>query len=78
MPLSPVFVDYALELLAGVGRVEARRMFGGAGLFRDGVMFALLDDDVIYVRVDDALQHAVEGELRAECDACGNECAQTI
>ena len=56
MPLSPVFVDYALELLAGVGRVEARRMFGGAGLFRDGVMFALLDDDVIYVRVDDALQ----------------------
>jgi hypothetical protein len=28
MPLSPVFIDYALELLAGVGRVEARRMFG--------------------------------------------------
>ena len=47
MPLSPVFIDYALELLAGVGRVEARWMFGGAGLFRDGV---------IYVRVDDALQ----------------------
>ena len=56
MPLSPVFMDYALELLAGVGRVEARWMFGGAGLFSDGVMFALLDDDVIYVRVDDALQ----------------------
>jgi len=28
MPLSLVFIDYALELLAGVGRVEARRMFG--------------------------------------------------
>jgi DNA transformation protein len=56
MPLSPGFTDYALELLAGVGRVEARRMFGGAGLFRDGVMFALLDSDAIYVRVDDALQ----------------------
>ena len=60
MPLSPVFIDYALELLAGVGRVEARRMFGGAGLFRDGVMFALLDDDVIYVRVDDALQAGLQ------------------
>jgi len=56
MPLSPGFTDYALELLAGVGRVETRRMFGGAGLFRDGVMFALLDDGVICVRVDDALQ----------------------
>ena len=62
MPLSPGFTDYAVELLAGVGRVQARRMFGGAGLFRDGVMFALLDDDVIYLRVDDALQ----AELQAQ------------
>lgn len=62
MSLSPGFTDYALELLAGVGCVQARRMFGGAGLFRDGVMFALLDDDVIYLRVDDALQ----AELQAQ------------
>jgi DNA transformation protein len=62
LPLSPGFTDYAVELLAGLGRVQARRMFGGAGLFRDGVMFALLDDDVIYLRVDDALQ----AELRAQ------------
>ncbi len=47
MPLSPGFTNYALELLAGVGRIEARGIFGGAGLFRDGDMFALLDDDVI-------------------------------
>ena len=31
-------------------------MFGGAGLFRDGVMFGILDDDVVFFRVDDALQ----------------------
>ena len=37
-------------------------MFGGAGLFRDGVMFALLDDDVIYVRVDDALQADLQAQ----------------
>lgn len=62
MSLSPGFTDYALELLAGVGRVEARRMFGGAGVFRDGVMFALLDDDVIYVRVDDPLQADLQAQ----------------
>ena len=61
MPLSPGSIDYALELLAGMGRVEARRMFGGAGLYRDGVMFALLDDDVLYFRVDEAL----EADLKA-------------
>lgn len=56
MPLSPGFTEYALELLAGVGRIEAKRMFGGAGIYRNGVMFALLDDDALYVRVDDKLQ----------------------
>ena len=56
MPLSPGFTEYALELLAGVGRIEAKRMFGGGGIYRNGVMFALLDDDALYVRVDDRLQ----------------------
>ncbi len=56
MPLSPGFSDYVLELLQGLGRVEARRMFGGAGLFRDGLMFGILVEDVVYFRVNDALQ----------------------
>ena len=62
MPLSPGFTDYALELLAGLGRLEARRMFGGAGLYRDGVMFAILDDDAVFFRVDDALQAEMEAQ----------------
>lgn len=62
MPLSPGFSDYMLELLAGFGRVEAKRMFGGAGLYRDGVMFAILDDDAAFFRVDDALQAEVEAQ----------------
>ena len=56
MPLSPGFSDYVVELLSGLGRVEARRMFGGAGLFRDGVMFGVLINDVVYLRVDEPLQ----------------------
>ena len=61
MPLSPGFSDYVIELLAGMGRVEARRMFGGAGLYRDGVMFGILDDDAVFFRVDDQL----EAQLKA-------------
>lgn len=62
MPLSPGFIDYALELLAGLGRVEAKRMFGGAGLYRDGVMFGILDDDAVFFRVDDALQADLQAQ----------------
>jgi DNA transformation protein len=31
-------------------------MFGGAGLYADGVMFGLIDDDVIYLKVDEILK----------------------
>jgi len=46
--------DYVVELLAGVGRVVARQMFGGYGLYCDGVMFALIADDVLYLKADEA------------------------
>lgn len=37
-------------------------MFGGAGLYRDGVMFGILDDDAVFFRVDDALQAELEAQ----------------
>lgn len=39
------------ELLASVGPVVARRMFGGAGLFLDGVMFGLIASGELYFKV---------------------------
>jgi DNA transformation protein and related proteins len=47
---------FAVDLLSGMGHVAARRMFGGAGLYAEGVMFGLVDDDVIYLKVDEALK----------------------
>lgn len=41
-------------------------MFGGAGVFCDGVMFALIADDVLYLRVDDQTQPNYEREDLAE------------
>jgi len=59
------FHDFVRELFAGMGPIQIKRMFGGAGGYADGVMFLLLDDDAIYLKADDALK----AELRAE--GCG-------
>jgi DNA transformation protein and related proteins len=53
MTASANFATYAVELLGAAGRVAARRMFGGYGLYCDGVMFALIADDVLYLKADD-------------------------
>jgi DNA transformation protein len=54
MSISDEFVDYVIDQLAGWGEVSARKMFGGAGLYCDGVMFGLIADDVAYLKVDDS------------------------
>ena len=56
MSESAADLAFACDLLSGVGRVEARRMFGAAGLYADGVMFGLIDDGRIYLKVDEALK----------------------
>jgi DNA transformation protein len=37
-------------------------MFGGAGIFRDGVMFALIVDDTLYFKADDSNRRDFEAE----------------
>lgn len=40
------------DLLAEVGPVRIRRMFGGQGVFIDDMMFALEADGVLYIKAD--------------------------
>jgi DNA transformation protein len=54
MPISDGFIDYVIDQLSAWGEVSARKMFGGAGLYRDGTMFGLIADDVAYLKVDDS------------------------
>jgi len=56
MAVSDEFLDYVIDQLSSWGEVSARRMFGGAGLYCDGVMFGLIADDVAYLKVDDSNQ----------------------
>ncbi|MBI5925600.1 MAG: TfoX/Sxy family DNA transformation protein [Aquabacterium sp.] len=47
------FANFIVELMAGWAPVQARRMFGGFGVYRDGLMFAILIEDTLYLKVDD-------------------------
>lgn len=54
MPVTENYLDYVIDLLDEAGPVEARRMFGGAGLYLNGLFFGLIADDVLYFKVDES------------------------
>jgi DNA transformation protein len=52
------FVDHLEEVFSALAPVRIRRMFGGHGIFHDGLMFALVADDVVYLKADaESLHH---------------------
>jgi DNA transformation protein and related proteins len=52
--VSPSYKAFILDQLSAAGPVTARAMFGGVGLYCHGLFFALIDDDTLYLKVDDA------------------------
>ena len=52
MVASDSFAEFLREQLAPVGRVTMRRMFGKTGVFCDGVMFGMVTENMLYLRVD--------------------------
>lgn len=65
MAVSPDFLALVLEHLEPLGGVTSRRMFGGVGLSRHGLFFALIAEDTLYLKVDDS--------NRADFEAAGSE-----
>jgi len=45
--------DELKELFSTFGPISVRRMFGGAGIFADGLMIALVSDGEIFLKADD-------------------------
>ncbi|HET9958793.1 MAG TPA: TfoX/Sxy family protein [Polyangiaceae bacterium] len=60
MAVTPSYLSYVLDQFSGAGEVVSRRMFGGVGLYRDGVFFGAVDDDAVYMRVDEATRPEYE------------------
>jgi DNA transformation protein len=65
MPKPSGFVLHVVETMRAFGPVEAKAMFGGWGLYHQGVFFALIAEDALYLKTDD--------ENRAEFEALGLE-----
>ncbi len=55
MAVSPSFRTFILDQLGRVAhRISARSMFGGVGIYAGELFFALIDDDTLYLKVDDS------------------------
>ncbi|MCY7354913.1 MAG: TfoX/Sxy family protein [Lysobacter sp.] len=57
-------IDYLIELLSPLGTATARRMFGGWGVYIDGTMIGLVDDEMLYLKVDE--------QTRTQFEAAGS------
>src|SRR5262245_23524886 len=60
MPVTDSFVDFVLEQLEAVGPITSKRMFGGVGLYAGDLFFALIADDVLYLKSDDSTRGLLE------------------
>jgi DNA transformation protein len=61
--VTDTFREFVLEQLRGAGDITPRAMFGGVGLYCNGVFFAIIAGDVLYLKVDD--------ETRSGYESCG-------
>ena len=53
MANSRDYLDHVLELMRPAGNASARPMFGGHGIYLDGMIVALVVADVLYLKSDD-------------------------
>jgi DNA transformation protein and related proteins len=65
LAVSKSFRAFVLDQLEELCGVVPRSMFGGVGLYRDGLFFGILAGDVLYFKVDDI--------TRAEFEAAGSQ-----
>ncbi len=51
-------IAWFCELLEPLGRITVRRMFGGAGLYADGLIVGLEVEGTLYLKTDDQTRQA--------------------
>ncbi len=60
MPYSEEFLNYIIDMLQDFGQIEPRYMFGDWGLYRDGIFFAIIADNTLFVKADDVNRYLFE------------------
>lgn len=61
--MSKELLDHSLEMLTGCGHLSSRRMFGGYGIYADGLFIAIIFSDMLYLKasISSQAQFAAEG-----------------
>jgi DNA transformation protein and related proteins len=54
MSVSAEYRAWVVEQLRRVVPITSRSMFGGVGIYSNGLFFALIDDATLYLKVDDS------------------------
>ena len=54
--------EFIKDALHPLGHITVRRMFGGAGVYCDAIIFALVIEDVVYLKADATSIPAFEAE----------------
>ena len=54
MKANPEYLNFVIERLSPIGDIRSRAMFGGYGIFREGLMFALISEDTLYFKVNES------------------------
>ena len=55
MAVSESYLAFVLDQMAGVAGIVTKRMFGGIGIYSVGRIFAVIDNDTLFFKVDEAL-----------------------
>ena len=54
MAVSESYREFVIEQLSNVVPISYRKMFGGIGVYSEGLFFAIMGDDRLYFKVDDS------------------------
>ncbi|MDH3650002.1 MAG: TfoX/Sxy family protein [Saprospiraceae bacterium] len=54
MAVDQSYVQFVVDQLAEFDTVETRNMFGGVGIYKDGIMFGLIGNDKFYLKAGES------------------------
>ena len=60
--MSREYLDYLHDLFSAFAPVTTRAMFGGHGVYRDGVIIAIVIGETLYLKVDELTRPAFEAQ----------------
>jgi DNA transformation protein len=66
--VSAGYKAFVLDQLGGGGTITAKAMFGGVGLYCQGLFFGLIDDDTLYLKWTTRPAQTSSGSVRSPSD----------